>query len=151
VCCAQQTGMHILVVEALLVATYSTWGWTNTYTHRKSCRPRTCLVRIADPCPAGTYERTSVRAYEPANSHRYAAYSQHSVPAHSRQERSTSLRHPIFIMTRYTKFFEKYVRLTLHISYRRPTKGKEWISFKLKRNGHRRLNEYMEPALARHC
>jgi hypothetical protein len=25
-CCAQQTGMHILVVEALLIAIYSTWG-----------------------------------------------------------------------------------------------------------------------------
>jgi hypothetical protein len=28
--------MHILVVEALLVATYSTWGRANTYTHRKT-------------------------------------------------------------------------------------------------------------------
>jgi hypothetical protein len=34
-CCAQQTGMHKLVVEALLIAIYSTWDWTNTYTHRK--------------------------------------------------------------------------------------------------------------------
>jgi hypothetical protein len=25
-CCAQQTGIHILVVEALLIAIYSTWG-----------------------------------------------------------------------------------------------------------------------------
>jgi hypothetical protein len=25
-CCAQQTGMHKLVVEALLIAIYSTWG-----------------------------------------------------------------------------------------------------------------------------
>ena len=35
-CCAQQTGMHILVVEALLIATYSTWGRANTYTHKKT-------------------------------------------------------------------------------------------------------------------
>ena len=51
-CCAQQTGMHILVVEALLIATYSTWGRANTYTHKKPCRSRACLVRIAGPCPA---------------------------------------------------------------------------------------------------
>jgi hypothetical protein len=42
----------------------------------KPCRSRTCLVRIAGPCPAEAYECTSVRAYEPANSHRDAAYSQ---------------------------------------------------------------------------
>jgi len=88
-CCAQQTGMHEMVLEALLIATYSTWGWTNTYTHRKSCRSRTCLVRIAGPCPAVpfqlvpaqlAYERTSVRTYEPANSHRSAACSQQLFP-----------------------------------------------------------------------
>jgi len=86
--------MHILVEEALIIATYSTWEWANTYTHRKPCRSRTCLVRIAGPCPAvpfqlvpvqlrhtnvWAYERTNVRAYEPANSHRDAAYSQHQL------------------------------------------------------------------------
>ena len=35
-CRAQQIGMHILVVEALLVATYSTWVRANTYTHKKT-------------------------------------------------------------------------------------------------------------------
>jgi hypothetical protein len=61
--------MHILV-EALLVAIYSTWGRANTYTHRKSLSAE-YLSRpiIADPCPAVVYEL--------ANSHRYAAYSQH--------------------------------------------------------------------------
>jgi hypothetical protein len=35
-CCAQQTGMHKLVVEALLIAIYSTWGRANTYRHKKT-------------------------------------------------------------------------------------------------------------------
>ena len=35
-CRVQQTGMHILVVEALLIATYSTWVRANTYTHKKT-------------------------------------------------------------------------------------------------------------------
>ena len=35
VCCAQQTGMHILVVEALLTAIFLSEGRANTYRHRK--------------------------------------------------------------------------------------------------------------------
>jgi len=34
-CCAQQTGMHILVVEALLIAIFLSKGRANTYRHRK--------------------------------------------------------------------------------------------------------------------
>src|SRR5271170_4123983 len=68
--------MHILLVEALLIATYSTWGWANTYTHRKTLSVEN-LSRAnswslssctfpAGSCPADRrmYERTSVRAYE---------------------------------------------------------------------------------------
>ena len=51
-CCAQQTGMHILVVEALLIAIYSTGDEQILIHKRKPCRSRTCLVRIAGPCPA---------------------------------------------------------------------------------------------------
>ena len=51
-CCAQQTGMHILVVEALLIAIYSTGDEQILIHIRKPCRSRTCLVRIAGPCPA---------------------------------------------------------------------------------------------------
>ena len=82
-CCAQQTGMHKLVVEALLIAIYSTWGRANTCTHKKSLSVE-YLSRpiIADPCPAvpdqlvpvqlrytnvRVYECTSVRMYECTN------------------------------------------------------------------------------------
>src|SRR5947207_6211210 len=51
-CCAQQTGMHILVVEALLIAIYSTGDEQILIHKRKPCRSRTCLVRIAGLCPA---------------------------------------------------------------------------------------------------
>jgi hypothetical protein len=34
-CCAQQTGMHILVVEALLIAIFLSEGRANAYRHRK--------------------------------------------------------------------------------------------------------------------
>src|SRR5947208_12550808 len=51
-CCAQQTGMHILIVEALLIAIYSTGDEQILIHKRKPCRSRTCLVRIAGPCPA---------------------------------------------------------------------------------------------------
>src|SRR5271156_4487987 len=58
-CCAQQTGMHILVVEALLIATYSTWGRANTYTHMKTLSVENLsranswsLSSCACPCPA---------------------------------------------------------------------------------------------------
>src|SRR5438477_7721154 len=44
--------MHILVVEALLVAIYSTGDEQILIHIRKPCRSRTCLVRIAGPCPA---------------------------------------------------------------------------------------------------
>src|SRR5947209_5517863 len=80
--------MHILVVEALLIAIYSTWG-TSKYLLidiRKPCRSKTCLVRYswslsscafpAGSCPAEVYDCTFVRAYEPANSNRHAVYSQ---------------------------------------------------------------------------
>src|SRR5436305_14955983 len=62
--------MHILVVEALLIALYSTGDEQILIHKRKPCRSRTCLVRIAGPCPA--------EVYQPANSNRNAAYSQHS-------------------------------------------------------------------------
>src|SRR5947208_13095464 len=73
-CCAQQTGMHILVVEALLVAIYSTGDEQILIHKRKPCRSRTCLVRIA-----GSLSSWAIPAvvYEPANSNRDAAYSQH--------------------------------------------------------------------------
>src|SRR2546423_8093250 len=74
--------MHILVVEALLIAFYSTGDEQILIHKRKPCRSRTCLVRYtwslsscafsAGSCPAEVYEC----AYEPANSHRHAAYSQ---------------------------------------------------------------------------
>src|SRR5436305_7604867 len=51
-CCAQQTGMHILIVEALLVTIYSTGAEQILIHKRKPCRSRICLVRIAGPCPA---------------------------------------------------------------------------------------------------
>src|SRR5947207_8498052 len=51
-CCAQQTGMHILDVEALLIAIYSTGDEQILIHKRKPCRSKTCLVRIAGPCPA---------------------------------------------------------------------------------------------------
>src|SRR5437763_14817812 len=51
-CCAQQTGMHILVVEALLIAIYSAGDEQILIHKRKPCRSKTCLVRIAGPCPA---------------------------------------------------------------------------------------------------
>ena len=44
--------MHILVVEALLIAIYSTGDEQILIHKRKLCRSRTCLVRIAGPCPA---------------------------------------------------------------------------------------------------
>ena len=103
-CCAQQTGMHILVVEALLVAIYSTGDEQILIHKRKPCRSRTCLVRIAGPCPAvpapvqlylslsscacpagscpaGSLSSWPIPAgvYEPANSHRNAAYSQQAL------------------------------------------------------------------------
>jgi hypothetical protein len=73
-CCAQQTNMHILVVEALLIATYSTWGRANTYAHRKTLSVEN-LSRAnswslssctfpAGSCPAEAYECTSVRVYK---------------------------------------------------------------------------------------
>src|SRR5947207_882383 len=34
-CCAQQTGMHILVVEALLICFFLSEGQANTYRHTK--------------------------------------------------------------------------------------------------------------------
>jgi hypothetical protein len=45
-CCAQQTGMHILVVEALLIAIFLSEGRANTYRHRKYDR------RIVLPVPS---------------------------------------------------------------------------------------------------
>ena len=74
-CCAQQTGMrlHVLVVEALLIATYSTWGWANTYTHRKilsvenlsRANSRSLSSLPFQLVPAHlAYECTSVRACE---------------------------------------------------------------------------------------
>jgi len=71
--CAQQTGMHILVVEALLIATYSTWRWANTYTHRKILSVENLSLAnswslSSRTFPAGSlpsgirmYERTSLR------------------------------------------------------------------------------------------
>jgi hypothetical protein len=35
-CCAQQTGMHILVVEALPVAIFLSEGRANAYRHKKT-------------------------------------------------------------------------------------------------------------------
>jgi hypothetical protein len=35
-CCAQQTGVHEIVVEALLVAIYLSEGRANTYRHKKT-------------------------------------------------------------------------------------------------------------------
>jgi hypothetical protein len=34
-CCAQQTGMHILVVQALLIAIFLSEGRAHTYRHRE--------------------------------------------------------------------------------------------------------------------
>src|SRR5271163_692861 len=51
--------MHILVVEALLIATYSTWGRANTYTHKKTLSVENLsranswsLSSCTCPCPA---------------------------------------------------------------------------------------------------
>ena len=79
--------MHILVVEALLIAIYST-GDEQILIHKgKPCRSRTCLVRIAGPCPAVPVQLVPAQlglsswpipavVYEPANHHRNAAYTQ---------------------------------------------------------------------------
>jgi len=76
--------MHKLVVEALLITTYSTWGWTNSYRHKKTLSVENLshanswsLSSCA--CPAGSLSSWLIPAvvYEPANSNRHAAYSQH--------------------------------------------------------------------------
>jgi hypothetical protein len=69
VCCAQQTGMRILVVEALLTAIFLSEGRANTYRHRKYDRrivlpiPSHSAVSVLLNCPyvAEPYECTSVR------------------------------------------------------------------------------------------
>src|SRR5271163_4336490 len=85
--------MHILVVEALLIATYSTWGRANTYTQKKTLSVENLsranswsLSSCACPagsCPAGSLSSWPIPAvvYEPANSNRHAAYSQHQLSA----------------------------------------------------------------------
>src|SRR5271154_6358817 len=56
-CCAQQTGMHILVVEALLFCYLFYLGDEQILIHiGKSCRSSACLVRIAGPCPAVPFQ-----------------------------------------------------------------------------------------------
>jgi hypothetical protein len=40
-CCAQQTGVHEMVVEALLNSIYLSAGRANTYTHKKTLLGRT--------------------------------------------------------------------------------------------------------------
>ena len=78
VCCAQQTGMHILVVEALLIATYSA-GRADTYTHKKTLSVENLsranswsLSSCACPYPAESLSSWPIPAvvYEPANSNR---------------------------------------------------------------------------------
>src|SRR5271170_6271674 len=75
-CCAQQTGMHILVVEALLVIYLFYLGSKLILIDiRKPCRSSTCLVRYSwslSSCafPAGS---CPAEVYEPANSNRNAA------------------------------------------------------------------------------
>jgi len=58
----------------------------------KPCRSSACLVRIAGPCLAVPFQlvpvqlrHTNVRAYEPANSHQDAAYSQLKLPLGSKE------------------------------------------------------------------
>ena len=51
-CCAQQTGMHILVVEALLICFFLSEGQANTYRHTKyesSDRPTYSIIQLALP------------------------------------------------------------------------------------------------------
>src|SRR2546429_204581 len=52
VCCAQQTGMHILVVEALLTAIFLSEGRANTYGHRKCDRQIVLPIPSHSPSPA---------------------------------------------------------------------------------------------------
>ena len=86
--------MHILVVEALLIAIYSTWERANTYTHKKTLSVENLsranswsLSSCACSCPAGSCPAGSLSSwpipagvYEPANSNRNAAYSQQLPP-----------------------------------------------------------------------
>src|SRR2546423_12648735 len=67
--------MHILVVEALLVAIYSTGDEQILIHIRKPCRSRTCLVRIAGPCPA-----VPVPVQLVASRPRFGCYSQGRTP-----------------------------------------------------------------------
>src|SRR5271156_1323805 len=63
-CCAQQTGMHILVVEALLFCYLFYLRDEQILIHiGKSCRSSACLVRIAGPCPAVPFQLAPVQLW----------------------------------------------------------------------------------------
>ena len=110
-CCAQQTGMHILVVEALLIAIYSTGERANTYTQKKilsvenlSRANSWSLSSCACPagsCPAGSLSSCLIPAvvYEPANGNRHAAYSQQAGPRRTSNVRALGMLSPRVMRT----------------------------------------------------
>jgi len=51
-CCAQQTGLHVLVVEALLIDIFLSDGRANTYRHRKYDRRVVLPVPLLSASPA---------------------------------------------------------------------------------------------------
>src|SRR5256885_1481029 len=67
-CCAQQTGMHILIVEALLIAIYSTGDEQITYTQKKTLSVEN-LSRANSwslsscACPAGSCPAVSLSSW----------------------------------------------------------------------------------------
>ena len=72
ICCAQQTGIGHVIVEALLDLSTNTEDQPRTYRHRE-----TSDQQIVLPVPLIPVQlRFSAEVYEPANSNRYAAYSQ---------------------------------------------------------------------------
>src|SRR5271163_4367215 len=80
-CCAQQTSMHILVVEALLIIYLFYLGSELILIDiRKPYRSRTSLVRYSWSLSSCAFPAGSCPAvvYEPANHHRYAVCTQQS-------------------------------------------------------------------------
>ena len=83
-CCAQQTGMHILVVEALLITYLFYLGSKLTYRHKKILTIEYLsraiyLVPVQLSLSSWFLPSWSITAvvYEPANHHRKAACTQH--------------------------------------------------------------------------
>ena len=105
---------------------------------RKSCQSRTCLVRTAGPCPAVpaqlvpaqlAYERTSVRAYEPANGNRHAAYSQQAGPRRTSNVRALGMLSPRVMRTPLLE--GRHCHDLKHIRYSTSESHRLWDSLSL--------------------